>query len=504
MILTSHQIFSDVECKNNLANKAVNSGIITIIEQVIRLLLQVVSTSVLARHITPDSYGLVSMVAVVTNFVTIFKDVGLSIITIQKEKITESEASNLFWINVALSVALGIIVVLISPAVSWFYERSELTLITIFMGVSLTISGLSIQHQALLKRHLRFDSILVINLASYFVSVVVMVIMAVCGYEYITLVVGTLVQNILMVLITFYYCRWMPKKYDKSTKINSMVKFGVNVTTFEFVNYFTRNLDNILIGKFWGSAALGLYSKAYQIVYLPINNIRNPINSVAMPVMSRAASDAERFRKYFKMQTVILSIIVIPLMTGMFVNAHDIILLLFGPDWINMEFVFKVLALVATFQPVFGARGAAFMSLGRSDLYLKTGLLGSFCVIVSFIIGVNFGIEGVAIAYACSSVATQFVTFPFLFRNSSVKLADLMEGMLPTTLSAFCAALVSIMLSKNIVIENLFFSIVFGFVVLYVVFLALMLIIPKGREQLMYLLSLLLGWFKSFRRRKNG
>lgn len=496
MILTKKQLFTDASSKDNLANKAVNNGIITIIEQMIRLILQVSSTSILARYITPDSYGLISMVAVVTNFVAIFKDVGLSIITIQKEHITESESSNLFWINVALSTALGVLVALFSPIVSWFYGRSELIGITIYMGIALAISGISMQHQALLKRNLRFDSIFVINIASYFISLVVMVVMAIYGYEYTTLVVGTLVQNILITLITFFCCRWIPQKYDKHTKIGSMVKFGINVTTFEFVNYFTRNLDNILIGKYCGSEQLGLYSKAYQIVYMPINRIRAPINNVALPIMAKVSTDSQRLRRYFKIQTMILSIIVIPLMMGIFSNARDSILLLFGENWLQMEFVFKVLSFVAIFQPVFSASGTVFMALGRADLHLRAGIYTSACTVISFIIGVNYGVNGVAVAYACSSIITQFISFAILFKNSAIKLYDLVEGVLPTTVSAIIACVLCTLIKKHIVISGLFFRFIFSFSTLYIIFICLMLVIPTGRAQLLYIINLILSKFK--------
>ncbi len=488
MILKREQIFLNTGFKEDLAGKAVKNGYITIVEHVVKLLFQVLSTTVLARFISPDSYGLLSMVAVVTNFIAIFKDAGLSMATIQKNEISEKEVSNLFWINAFISLGLGAIVSLCAPVVALFYGRRELVAITLFSAFSLIISGFSIQHQALLKRHMQFGSVFIINVASYVLSTLLSILLALLHFEYWALVIGGAFQTILMMGLTLYYCRWLPKRYDKETKVGDMLKYGADLTAFDFINYFSRNLDNILIGKFCGSAALGLYSKAYSIVYLPVNNIRNPINSVAIPVMTRIKEEEVRFRKYFTMQVSILSILVIPLMTFVYFNAGDLIEFLFGPTWMEMEFVFKMLALTAIFQPVMGIRGSAMVALGKSKLYLKTGIIGAVFTVTSFIVGTPFGINGVAIAYFISFVLNQFVAIPLVFSNTFLKIRDMVEGLYPTVIATGMGAIANLLLQRVLGGVPLFFRLALNGLLLYGAFLVIMVIIPRGREQLMTIL----------------
>ena len=489
MILRKNQIFANVGFKSGLSEKAVRNGYITITEHAVNLVFQILSTAILARLILPDSYGLISMVSIVTNFVAIFKDAGLSMATIQKNEITEAETSNLFWINCAISVALGIIVALSAPFVSAFYGRRELIEITVFMSLSLLVSGLSIQHQALLKRHMRFDAIFIINVISFVLSRAVMIVLALMHLEYRTLIIGALLQALLTLLLTLFFCRWIPRKYDKNAKISDMIRYGADLTIFDFISYFTRNLDNVLIGRFDGSEALGLYSKAYSIVYMPIDSIRNPINSVAIPVMTRITDDSARFRKYFSMQVAILSVLIVPLMTCVYINAHDIIIFLFGENWLGMEFAFKMLTLTAIFQPVMGIRGSAMVALGLSRLYLITGVISAAVTVSSFAIGIRFGMNGVAVSYFISFVLNQLISFPILFANTYLKFRDLAKGLYPTVISVVFAFAAGCFLSTHLGGLHLIIRLAVSFSVMYLAFLAVLLIIPEGRSQLKLILE---------------
>ena len=223
---------------------------------------------------------------------------------------------------------------------------------------------------------------------------------------------------------------------------------------------------------------------------MPINNIRNPINSVAIPVMTKIADDREKFKSYFSFQVSVLSVMIAPLMMGVFVNSYNLILLFFGKNWVEMEFVFKTLALTAIFQPVFSVRGSATVALGLSKLYLKMGVIGAFVSIISFIIGVKFGINGVAIAYFSSFVINQFIAFPLLFRYTFLSFKDFLLGIYPVAISTVVGGVVSYFTLKYISGLFLVWQLAINFIVLYIAFFAVMLLIPEGRKQLRMLCNL--------------
>jgi len=488
--LQEEKIFINEDYKDKLSNISINSGIITIGQQGSVFFLQTIRTMVLARLLSIDDFGLIAMVATITSFASMFKDAGLSMATVQKEKITEAEISNLFWINVLISGVLGAIIMSCSPLIALFYGRPELTLVTVVLGFSFIISGISIQHQALLRRHMKFIALAVINIVALISSAILTILLAVCGINYWALVGGALLQSIVLVFLTLFFCPWRPKKYNCSTNVRFMLKFGMHLTSFDFINYFARNLDNILIGRIVGSEALGLYSKAYQIVYLPITNIRVPINNVAIPVMAKIKNEIDRFKNYFYKQSMILAIISIPLMTYIVVNSRELILLIFGPNWLHMNMVFKTLAVAAIFQTSFGTKGPTLISLGKTKQYLQLGVITAVLTVVGFIIGINWGVQGIALSYIVSYYTSQIFSFAFVFKHTPINLRDVIKPLYPTVIATAIAFICGSILLKFVGSMHFLLIIIINFICMYGVFVIIMLIIPRGKEQINYLFNL--------------
>src|SRR5207248_3564572 len=172
----------------NLKGHTISSGAVTVSAQGAKFLLNMASTMILARLLMPRDFGLVAMVMTVANFLRVFKDAGLSIATVQREKITHAQVSNLFWINVGVSALCTLIVAASAPLIGSFYHNSRVIEIALLLSLTFLISGLTVQHQALLKRQMRFKALALIEVGSMAVGVLVAVVMALMGYRYWSLV----------------------------------------------------------------------------------------------------------------------------------------------------------------------------------------------------------------------------------------------------------------------------------------------------------------------------
>jgi O-antigen/teichoic acid export membrane protein len=422
--LTRGIIFDSSHLTHDLARKSVRGGMTTMTAQGIQFVLNLAGTMILARLLTPNDYGLIGMVTVVVNFAAMFKDAGLSMATVQKENISHEQISTLFWLNVVISAFLGLCVLCGSPLVAWFYGRPELTAVTAALSVSFIISGLTIQHQALLRRHMRFGTLAVINIVSYVVNLIVAILLALVGWRYWALVGGTLATSLSGTLLTFFFCPWMPGRMRKGTGVRDMLKFGGHLTGFNFVNYFARNLDNILLGRFWGAGVLGLYSRAYNIMMLPISQVREPLHAVAIPALSHIQNDPIRYKKYYIKLITLLSFITMPLMVFLFFCADDVIHLLLGDQWLGAVDIFRILCIVAFIQPVGTTWGIVLVSLGQSRRYLTWGIVNSVVIAFSFILGLRWGAIGVAAAYAIASYALLGPTLWYCFRQTPVSITN--------------------------------------------------------------------------------
>ena len=439
-------IFESAHLSTDLAGKSVRSGMNTMGAQGVRFALQIAGTMVLARLLTPADYGLIGMVTVVVNFATMFKDAGLSMATVQKDKISHEQISTLFWINVLISVALGLCVLVGSPLVAWFYGKPELTAVTATLSVSFIISGLSIQHAALLRRHMRFGNLAIVQIAAQVITLTVTILLALYGWRYWALVGGSLTRAFVTVVLTFLFCPWLPGRMQKGTGVRDMLKFGGHVTGFNFINYFARNADNILIGKFVGTAALGLYTKAYQLFMMPIMQIRGPMTNVAMPALSSLKDQPERYIKYYQRLIDIMAALALPLTIYCVIEAEFIIGLILGRQWLGAVPAFRILAIAGLVQAIAGTRGVVLISYGFSQRYLYWGLFNSIICVISFIVGIPYGIEGVALSYTIANYLILVPSLFYCFRKTPITVSLFLLTLLPPLATSGAAGLAVLLL----------------------------------------------------------
>ena len=239
--------FSTEHLKGNLKQRSVRGGAITLFAQGSKFFLQISSMAVLGRLLTPNDYGLIGMVTPIIGFVELFKDLGLSTATIQREEINHQQVSTLFWINVVVSICISIIFASLAPAIAWFYKEPRLTEIVFVLSSIFLFGGLSIQHQALLKRRMQFGSIAKIEIISVILGVFVAIAAAWVGLGYWALVIMPLTKIIVIVIGTWIACSWRPGLPSKNANVRSMLAFGSNLTFTDFLEDINRpELKNIL------------------------------------------------------------------------------------------------------------------------------------------------------------------------------------------------------------------------------------------------------------------
>jgi len=441
--------FQTDSLKSDLAGRSVRGGLVTIVSQGVKFFAGMGATIVLARLLTPADYGLIGMVAVITGFVSMFKDMGLSMATIQKDEINARQISTLFWINGLLSSAVMLLTIALAPVIAWFYGEPRLMLLTICFGVVALIGGLTTQHEALVRRQMRFTALALLELGSLIVGIFVAVLLAWYGARYWALVASQVTQAFTYSVGIWIVCGWRPGMPVRNSGVRSMFTFGRNLTGFHVINYFARNLDNMLIGKFWGSWQLGLYAKAYQLLLLPIDQINSPIGAVAIPVLSRLTDSPDRYRKAYLRILQKVALLTMPLMALMIACSDWIVQLVLGPQWIEASRIFALLGTVGLVQPIANTTGWLFMTQGRTRHMFQWGLIGSSIIVGSIVLGLPWGAIGVATSYA--SVFLLIVTpllFWFVGRHGPVRTMDFYRAVAPVAGAALCVLAVLLVLRQ--------------------------------------------------------
>jgi PST family polysaccharide transporter len=415
---------------------------VTFVSQGASVLIGLVSTVILARLLSPNDYGVMAMVVAVTAFAGLFRDLGLSSAAIQKHTLTNAQQSNLFWMNIALGMILTVGLAAASPLVVRFYHKPEVLWVTIALSANFLIGSIGSQSGALLVREMRFGRQAVAGICGALVALAVSVALALHDFRYWALVWGQLAGGLITTYLLFVLSPFRPGLPSRGTGVREMLKFGAHITAFNFVNYFQRNLDAILIGRYWGAGPLGLYSRAYSLLMFPINNLRGPINAVAFPAMSRLQNQPEAFRAYFLRVTSLLALVSMPLTAFLFVASKPVIELVLGSKWLGVAPIFSWLAVAAFIQPTTGFVGSFLLSLGQGRRYLQCGLINAVILSASFIVGLPWGAIGVATAYAIGNYVALYPWLRWAFHNSPVSFRDFADACaMPAAVSLTAAGL---------------------------------------------------------------
>jgi O-antigen/teichoic acid export membrane protein len=386
--------------------------LLTLTSQGTQFVMQSVSTIVLAHLLTPSDFGLVAMVTAITGLGQAFADFGLSEATIQRQEITRDQVSTLFWVNVAIGAALMLITAALAPALAWFYREPRLKDIALLASLTFLIGGLRVQHNALLMRQMRYAAMATRDVTSYLIAVPVAIFLAWRGAGYWAIIALPLTFNFTQMVLAWVMVRWVPGLPKRNANIGSMLAFGGNVAGSYLITYLNRSADSVLTGWYWGAHLLGLYSRAYNLLMLPVRQLNGPASSVAIPAFSRLQEDPERFARYYLRAASLMMWIITPVFGFLFVAAEPVIVLVLGSKWRDAAPVFQILAIGALGQVLLDSTGWLFISRGQSKRLLKLLLIMSPVIVGSFAVGLPFGIKGVAL---CGSLVLLAI-FPWVLR----------------------------------------------------------------------------------------
>lgn len=423
--LRGPSIFESEHLQHDLRGKSMRGGGVTLASQGVLFGINLVRSIILARLLSPEDFGLVGMVTVFVNFAMMFKTAGLAMVTVQRAHITEAQVSSLFWCNMALSLGLGLLICVASPWVALFYGKPELTLITIALSVSFIFSGFQIQHQALLRRHMMFSQIAVVQVISNTSALFAAVLFALKGGRAWALVGASWTQAIVALGLTAFFCSWRPKRFQRGVGLRSMLMFGGHLTGFNLLNFFSRNLDYVLIGRFLGAGPLGIYQRAYTLMMQPLQHLNGPLSAVGVPALSRLQNDPVRYKLFFKQSGKLLLLFTMPLAAFFIIMSEEIIVVMFGDKWMAAVKPFMFLSICIIVQPLGNITGWLFVSQGRAKDMMVWGAISSIITMVSFALGLLWGINGVAVCYAIAGVFLMPVLFWFVGRKGIVTTGDL-------------------------------------------------------------------------------
>ncbi|CAI0780334.1 Lipopolysaccharide biosynthesis protein wzxC [Serratia proteamaculans] len=382
------------------------------LSQLIKVSCQLLGMVIFSRYLTPGEIGVMSMTLIVVNFVNVLRDMGSSAAIIQRGEITDSLKCSVFFLNLFLGIALFIIAFSLSGVIAEFFKEPELVNTIKIVAIAFPINSATAVHLALLERESKFSKTARVEIGASILALVIAIFFVVRGAGVYSLVIQTVLYAVISSLGFWIYSAWLPKFKFKVGDVKSIFKFSSNLVGFNFINYFSRNSDQIIIGRSFSSSILGQYSLAYRIMLFPIQNITFVLTRSLYPVLSRLQdNNNEAVSVYFKVIKTI-AIIIPPLMLGMAVVSREFVHVVFGEQWTMVSSMLIWLAPIAIMQSMVSTTGSVFMSRGRTDILLKISIYNSILQVGAFVIGGLFSISFLIKLYLIANV---LMFFPNMF-----------------------------------------------------------------------------------------
>ena len=410
----------------DLKGKTIRGGLARLCAQGANFLLRVGSLMVLARLLDPKDFGLVGMVTAFTGILTLFRDFGLSSAAIQHPTVTKEQISTLFWINILLGALLGLVTAAMAPAIAAFYQEPQLFGVTAVLAMGFLFNAAGVQHAALLQRQMRFAALAAINVASYIVGAAIAIGGAKTGYGYWALVAMSVTSPLIATLGFWITTGWVPGMPHRGAGIRSMMRFGGTLTLNGLLAYTAYNTEKVMIGRFWGADAIGIYGRAYQLVSIPTDNLNWAVGEVAFSALSRVQEDPVRLRSYFLKGFSLVVGMTLPITFACALFADDLVLLLLGPKWKDAAAIVRLLAPTIAIFAIINPLGWLTYSIGLVGRCLKIALAFTPIMIMGCVMGLPYGPKGVAFAY--STVMTLWVIPHILWcvHGTAISLRDIL------------------------------------------------------------------------------
>jgi len=389
--------------RDGLRRVAVRGAGVTAFATAMSFAIQMIATVILARLLTPADFGLV---AIVTTFSLLLMNVGFNGVTeavVQRAELDHGLASNLFWINTGTGLCLAIAFAAAGSLLARLYGDPRVAAVAAAMSATIFLSSLSVVHLALLKRGMRFSAVSGNDVVARIVSVAVSIVLGWAAWGYWTLVAGAVALQLATCIGAWARCPWTPGLPRRRAGTGAMVRFALNTVGHFATNYCTRNLDNFLVGWFFGPQSLGFYKKAYDLCVLPVAQISDPLHAVALPILSRLVGDPERHKRYVLRALSTLAFVGMGLGAGLALVGQDLIYVLLGPQWTESGRIFTFFAPAVGGLLLYLAYGWIHLSLGRPDRMFRWAVIEFAVIGCLFLLGLPWGPIGVASAWAVSA-----------------------------------------------------------------------------------------------------
>ena len=360
---------------------------------------------VLARLVPPEDFGLVALAAVVVGLASLISDLGMGPAIVRQRPLTHEHLRVGFTVSLLIGLTLALLVLAFSPLAGRLLPNAQLPAVLAAESLLFVFAGLGITSRALLRRRLAYNSLFLIDAGSYLLAYgLVAIVLATLGYGVWSLVIGALLQSLLASVLLVRTASTPLRPLLRRAELRDLMSFGMGMSLNQVVNYAARYGDNLVVGRWLGTATLGLYSRAYSLMMLPQTYFTMALSSVLFPAFCEGGDDPRRLARGYLLAVQVSAIIAAPMMVVMIVAAPHLVVALYGPAWVGAVVPMQILCAVGVLRTVYHVSGALIQGSGRVYSELQRQLVYAVLVFVGAAVGTPYGITGVAVGVSAAIV----------------------------------------------------------------------------------------------------
>lgn len=462
----------------NIYKELQNGVFFIFISKYSNIIVQILITSILARLISPGDFGIIAISMIFILFFNQLSEIGFGIAIVQKKNLTSTETDTFFLLSLFQGILLSGLFILLIPVISSFYEMELLNKILLLLSISIFFFSINTVPYALNRKNKKFKTIGFTTVVSNLITGIIAVLIALNTDEKVyALVVKVILDSVIIFSINFKISNIKPRLRFSVKAVKEVFYYSMFQFLYNFTNYFSRNVDNLIIGKYLGAISLGYYDKAYKLMIMPVQNLSNVISPVLHPVLSTFQDNTDNVKKVYLNLVKFLSLIGFPLSVYLYFASYEIINLVFGPNWQTSVIPFKYLSLSVGFQMLILSSKAIFQTFGNTKALFVSSLISTLLLVLLFLYGIHNSYtlndlsSLILVSYMCSFFITFFTLFHFVFKSNIFPFFKIHKN--PIIISIFIAIAMRYLMIEfdNLFLNFIFKTMLFGSVYLLISFI---------------------------------
>lgn len=439
----------------SLKKQAIKGAVWTYAQQFGTQLISFVVSIFLARILLPEEFGLIGMIAIFMGIGTILFDGGMTSSLIRSDDLEESDYSTVFIFNLLVSLGVYFIIFISAPFIADFYHQPILANVTRIYALSFVFSAFGSVQNTILTKAMNFKKQTLLTIPALLAGSIVALIMAIKGFGVWSLVGMTLINTFVLSMTLWFTSKWKPTFVFSKNKFRKHFNYGYKLTLSGVLDIIFTNIYQIVIGRFFSANIVGYYTRANQLMMMPVGNVSTALNKVAFPLFAEIQNDKDRLRSAYKKIMLLVLFIINPIIVLMLVLAEPLTVFLFTDKWLPMVPLFQIICLSGLLYPLHLYNLLILQVKGRSDLFLKLEIVKKILAAVVLFLSFYFGLYGLLWGQLIFSILALFINTYFAGSMINYKMAEQLKDMLPLFILAgfvaICVYVLDYFLLKSLI-----------------------------------------------------